>query len=126
MNFSHRISWVIIISLELSIDGFLNIEFNGIVSSCDSLNIEVDELGFLEGLDIIKVHNGVQIDEDCSASGDQTEDLSVVVMSMEKNARSLHVNESIATAFTSSVVSIDESSWIGEIELTFFFAFASC
>lgn len=53
-----------VVVLPLVIDGFVNVKLNSVVTSCDSLNIEVNELVLLYLFDVVDVDNNKHVDED--------------------------------------------------------------
>ena len=79
-------------------DCFLNVEFHGVISSCDSLDVKIDKLGLLKGLDVVKVDDSEKIDENSGARSDQAKYSSVVRMGVWEDARSLDVEEGVTTA----------------------------
>lgn len=78
LDLSHWISWVKVVLHEVTVDGLIDIELDGVISSSDSFHIKVDILGLLESLDIVKVDNSEEIDEHSSASSDQSEYLALI------------------------------------------------
>jgi hypothetical protein len=71
-NFIHGVSFVVIVLLEVVEEIFMDIELNCEISSGDGLDIVINELVNLYGLDIVEVDNGPQINEDGDGSCKET------------------------------------------------------
>lgn len=67
-NFIHGVSFVVKVLLEVVEEIFVDIELNCEISSGDGLDIVINELVNLYGLDIVEVDNGPQINEDGDGS----------------------------------------------------------
>ena len=64
-----------ILFLKLSKLILVNVELNCVVTSCDGLHIEVNELVGLNCFQIVKVDYDVEVDEDAEGTSHQPEDL---------------------------------------------------
>jgi len=71
-NFIHGVSFVVIVLLEVVEEIFVDIELNCEISSGDGLDIVINELVNLYGLDIVEVDNGPQINEHGDGSCKET------------------------------------------------------
>jgi hypothetical protein len=80
----------------------------------------------LEGLNVVKIDDGIKIDENSGARSDQTKNHSGVRFGSLEDARSLNVEEGVVTALSSGIKVVDEGSWIIEIESAILVILASC
>ena len=93
LNLSHWICWVKVVLLEFFIDLLINIKLDSVISSGYCLYVKVDIFGLLKSLDVIKVDNSEEVNEDSCAGGDQSEHLALVRVVRWQHASSLDVQE---------------------------------
>jgi len=94
-NFSHWIGLIIIALLEIIVDILIYIKFNGVITSCDSLYIEVDIFVFLDDLDVVEVDQREQVNEDRDTSDQEPDCLPMVHISLSNFTGNLNKNISI-------------------------------
>lgn len=77
-HFTHRVILLVVHFLPLMVNTFIHIELNCVVSSSDSLDIEVNEFILLNLLDVVHIDYCEQIDKHANTSDQKTESLSLI------------------------------------------------
>lgn len=77
-NFRHWVGLVVIILNEGIEQSIVDVELDGVISSRDGLDIEINEVGLLDGFDVVKVDQSVQVDEHSQGSAHESVNLSVL------------------------------------------------
>jgi len=54
----------------------IKIKLDGVITSCDSLDIPVDVLGLLNTLNVVKIDDSEEINQNSDTSNEKTKDLS--------------------------------------------------
>jgi hypothetical protein len=130
LDFSNRVSMVMVIEEEFFIDCLTDIKLDCVISRSNCFDIKVNILCLLESLDIINVHNSEKVNENGSAGSDQSEDLTLihVPVSFWEKTWSLEIKERVFAAFSRCVFVeiIDVLCWICQIKGARFFSLAFC
>lgn len=69
-SFTEQSSVIKVEFLPVNVHVFVEIEFDGVVTSSDGLDVPVNVLVGLNALDVVKVHKGVEIDKHYNASSE--------------------------------------------------------
>jgi hypothetical protein len=73
----------------------MKIKLHCVITGGNSFNIEIDKLVHFNALDVIKVNEGKEINENSNRASEKTKDLSIIVAMILDDARNLNEEEGI-------------------------------